>query len=243
MTVVVSPNEADVQSVLRSFLLSVLPIGVDVIEGQDNRVAEPSAADFVVMTAIRRRRVETNLDAYVDAVFTGSIAGTVMTISSVQRGSLKLGSNIFGINVATNTVVASFGTGTGGVGTYNVAPSQSVASRTLSAGTASLTQPTEIAFQLDVHGPNSADNAQIISTAFRDEYAVEQFAFAGFPVTPLYADDPRQAPFFNAEQQYETRWVVEAVLQADQVVSGIPQQFAASTTLVLVNVEAEYPLP
>lgn len=57
---------------------------------------------------------------------TGSIAGTVMTISAVAAGKLVVGSRVWGAGIATGTVVTSLGTGTGGIGTYNVSPSQTV---------------------------------------------------------------------------------------------------------------------
>ena len=79
--------------------------------------------------------------------------------------------------------------------------------------------------QLDVHGPNSSDNAQTISTLFRDEYGTAFFSAFGYDVRPLYADDPKQIPFLNSEQQYETRYVIDAVLQANQIIAP-PQQYA-----------------
>ena len=45
---------------------------------------------------------------------------------------------------------------------------------------------------------------------FRSSYAVDFFAALGGAITPLFASDPRQMPFVNAEQQYEDRYVIEA---------------------------------
>jgi hypothetical protein len=99
-------------------------------------------------------------------------------------------------------------------------------------------QPTMVVVQLDVHSNDiltASDNAQIISTLFRDEFATT--FFADYPgITPLYADDPRQIPFINAESQYEPRYVVEAVLQADQVVTTAAQS-ADTVTVGLYNVD------
>ena len=44
----------------------------------------------------------------------------------------------------------------------------------------------------------------------------------------------------NDQQQYEWRWVVEAMLQANQVVS-VPQQFADQVTVEIISVDASYP--
>ena len=56
----------------------------------------------------------------------GTIAGTVLTISSVTSGTLAVNSVVSGPGFNTPTVIASFGTGTGGVGTYNVTVSQNI---------------------------------------------------------------------------------------------------------------------
>lgn len=250
MTVVVTPNQSQVLQCLRTFLLSVLASGVEVVKGQDVRVPEPAGADFVVMTPIRQSRLATNTDTYVDAVFTGSTLGTVMTISDVQYGAaLKVGSVIFGVGVASGTTITSFGTGTGGVGTYNINNSQNIASETLAAGTQEVLFENEMVIQIDVHGPNSTDNVAIIAGMFRDEYACEQFADVlvslGFSdnqvVSPLYCDDAMQRPFLNENDQIEYRWSVDAHIQANQTIVNIPQQFAAAFQVQLIEVDAAYP--
>lgn len=101
-------------------------------------------------------------------------------------------------------------------------------------------QPTEIHIQLDVHGENSADNAQTVTTLFRDQYAVQAFSDLSPNVQPLYADDPKQVPFWNGEQQTENRWVITARLQANIAVET-PQDFADQLQPTLINVEAAYP--
>ena len=102
------------------------------------------------------------------------------------------------------------------------------------------TQATQIVIQLDVHGPGSADLSQIISTLFRDEYAVEAFAASGYDVAPLFATDPKQIPFMNAEQQFEDRWVIEMNLQANPALT-LPQEFAKTMSVELIEVDAEFP--
>lgn len=227
-------------TVLRSFLLLILPSEIEVIEGQDNRVPEPKVQNFVVMTPMLRRRLATNTDDYIDAVFIGSIAGALLTIASVGYGTLGIGSTLFGVGVSAGTVITAFGTGTGGVGTYSISPSQTVSSGKIAAGVFTALQPTELTVQLDIHGPASPENAQIISTLLRDDYAVENFASSGFDVSPLHADDPRQAPFMNGEQQVEFRWSIDALLQCNPVVTT-PQQFADVLTLGLIDVDVVYP--
>ena len=196
------------------------------------------------MNQIRQERLETNFRKANDSVFTGSIAGSVMTITAVDpKFSLPLspGSVVFGTGVADGTTVITQLSGTaGGIGTYSVTASQTISSRQLASGNVEITQNTKVVIQLDVHGPSGADNAQTISTLFRDDYAVQWFAAKSDVVAPLLADDPKQVPFIDDQNQYEDRWIVEAQIQANQTIT-IPQQFAGAVTVTLVDVDVAYP--
>jgi hypothetical protein len=75
----------------------------------------------------------TFLDSANQAVFTGSIATTVMTVTAVTSGTIVVGTGITGTGVTAGTTVTALGTGTGGVGTYTVSASQTVASTTITA--------------------------------------------------------------------------------------------------------------
>lgn len=243
MTVQIIPNEFDVFASLRTFLVANLPAGVDVLKSQVNRVPEPQGPDFVMMTPLRKMRLETNTDEFADVLFQGAVSGTTLTVESVFYGELSLGCVIFGVDVPSNTYVAAFGTGSGSVGTYVLSTTSTIASRHLAAGTQKMTQPVEYTIQLDVHGPNGADNVHRISTVFRDEYATAAFAAmsTGGDVQPLYADDPKQIPFVNDQSQYEDRWVLEACLQVNQAVVNIPQQFFDQVQVGLIEVDTHYP--
>ena len=164
---------------LRTFLLAVLPSGTEVVLGQDNRVPEPAADDFCVMTITLRERLATN---------------TVTTSDSGPAGP--------GLRMAM--------------------------------------APTRVTVQVDVHGPSSSDNAQIISTLFRDSFGADIFAATGLNVAPLYCGDPRQLPFINGEQQVEMRWSIDAVMQANPVVTT-GQDFAGALQVGLLQVDATYP--
>ena len=237
----VSPTQSDVFTALRSFLIAILPAGVDVVQGLDNRVAEPKDTDFVVMTELFRQRLSTNVDSDADVRFTGSIAGAVLTVSAVSFGTILPGATLSGTGVVAGTVIGTQLSGPiGGTGTYSVSPSQTVASETLSTGVKQAQQATRLYVQIDVHGPNSADNAQTITTLFRDEFAVQFFKDGGDIAAPLHADDPKQVPFLNENQQVERRWIVEAQLQSN-IVASVPQQYADVVTVPLVNVDASYP--
>lgn len=70
--------------------------------------------------------------------FTGSISTTVLDVTAMgaSYSPLYVGQTIYGPGVAYGTTIISFGTGSGGVGTYNVSVSQTVASSSLTAGRA-----------------------------------------------------------------------------------------------------------
>lgn len=101
-------------------------------------------------------------------------------------------------------------------------------------------QPTEHTVQLDVHGPNAGDNAQIIVTTMKDEAGCSAFAATGFDVMPLYASDARQMAFPTGENQFEDRWVIDLVLQVNPVVT-LPQQSATTAVTGIISVDAAYP--
>lgn len=239
---VLSLTEAQTMAALRSFLLGVLPSGVEVIKGQINRVPEPKGSDFTIMWPILQSRLATNRTGFRDVVLTGSIAGTVLTVSEVVQGLITDGVTLIDdiypvMNVAVGTYVVGQLTGApGGIGTYTVSPTQTLASETLYAGSRDDFEATEITVQLDVHGPRSGDNTKVIETLFRSEYATSAFEATGFAVEPLYADDARQMPFMNAEQQYEYRWTIDLHLQVNPTVST-PQQFATEVVVDTVLVD------
>ena len=67
------------------------------------------------------------------AIFTGSISGTTLTVTVMQSGTIAVGQAIFGQGIAQNSVITALGTGTGGVGTYTVSDSQTVASTAINS--------------------------------------------------------------------------------------------------------------
>jgi hypothetical protein len=74
----------------------------------------------------------------VGSAFTGSIAGTTLTIAanSVTTGAITIGQTLSGTGIAANTRIVGFNTGAGGNvnegGTYTVSKSQTVANTTIS---------------------------------------------------------------------------------------------------------------
>jgi len=70
------------------------------------------------------------------AEITGSIAGTLLTVSAVASGVLFVGQVITGTGIEEGTTITAFVGGSGGVGTYTVSDSQTVASTSITAYTA-----------------------------------------------------------------------------------------------------------
>jgi len=85
-------------------------------------------------------------DAYpAVSVFTGSIATTTLTVTAMLSGDpITVGMFIDSSTSLTNgTYITAFGTGTGGIGTYTVSASQTVASATIiGSGNALLQNPS-----------------------------------------------------------------------------------------------------
>jgi hypothetical protein len=69
------------------------------------------------------------------ADFVGSVAGTILTVSTLNSGTISVGQVVSDLtgNLAANTTVTALGSGTGGVGTYTVSPSQTVASEPMTS--------------------------------------------------------------------------------------------------------------
>lgn len=65
------------------------------------------------------------------AAFTASITTTVMTVSAISSGTIAVGQLVDGAGTTPGTYIVSLGTGTGGIGTYNVNASQTVGSSAL----------------------------------------------------------------------------------------------------------------
>ena len=74
-----NPTEAEALTGLRTFLLSVLPVGTACIRGLDNRVPEPIGMDFVVMTPMLRERLSTNVSTYRDRYDRSNVVRVIIT--------------------------------------------------------------------------------------------------------------------------------------------------------------------
>ena len=91
---------------------------------------------------------------------TGTIAGTTLTVTATT-GVIRPGMIISGGAIVNTTQITALGTGTGGIGTYTVFPSQTVSSLTI---TALYPQFQEIAFEQTPIGPPGFDWTVVPST-------------------------------------------------------------------------------
>ena len=231
---------------LRSFLLSILPEGTPVVKGQVNRVAEVKQPDYVVYWPLHQPRLSTNITEFFDNIITASIAGLVLTVSAIAQDEYPLGTGIplydaTGQVLAGTAIVEQTSGPPGGIGTYTINKTQTVASTTMYASFRDDWVPTEYVVQCDVHGPQSANNVKIIEGLFRSEYATSNFTDSGFDMQPLYADTPRQMPWYSDDQQFNDRWSIDVHMQINPRIET-PQDFFAALDLGIINVDVVYPV-
>jgi len=222
------PSHKQIQTALRTALLAILPAGVSVIEGQNNNVASPKG-DFVVMTVIRRERISTNVVTSDDCRFLGSVTAGRLTATQISYGRLQVDRTVFGTGITPSPTIKAINPD----GTATLSANLTLSSRWLAAGALALKQATRVVFQLDVHSEDmgrASDMAQTLSTVMRDDTGVQLLRASGLPLTPLFADDPKQIPFETGEKQTEDRYVVECHLQADQIIT--PEQEFADEVVV-----------
>ena len=241
-----SPNQYVIQEDLTSFLTTILPT-FEAIEGLDNNVSEPMQGDFIVMTPTMRERLGTNVEMWADCAFEATISGNTLTVSQMLLGAIDLSNSnqppIWGVGVTDATPIIAQVSGTpGGAGVYTLGgAAQTVSTPTLmAAGEIILAAPFAITIQLDFHTSNvtdAADAAATFKNLFGTLQSTDAFRSYGHGVGLLYCDGPHLAPFQNAEQQWEQRWVINATFEAYQQVVWA-QQFMTQVTIKLVQAGA-----
>lgn len=96
-----------------------------------NNPAVPSSAETQIQSAL----IAAFAGQALEADFTGSIAGTTLTVTSINSGTLAVGQTVSDLtgNLLANTTIIGFVTGEGGIGTYSVSISQTVASEAMTS--------------------------------------------------------------------------------------------------------------
>jgi hypothetical protein len=108
------------------------------------------------------------------------------------------------------------------------------------ADTLSVYSSKQIDVQLDCYGPGSGDNAEVIFTLFRDQFAFAALTAGGADIAPLFTTPPRQMTFINGEDQYEERWMTTVSIEMNPIVT-VTQDFASVAAVDLISVDATYP--
>lgn len=130
----------------------------------------PSNAATIIQNALNASPPQessiTGSIADVSSTFTASIAGYVMTVTSVASGTVNVGGAVAGSGVAAGTTVTAQLSGTpGGAGTYGVSAAQTVGSTAITETTGALTVSAvgsgSLAVGQTVGGSGVAANTQI----------------------------------------------------------------------------------
>lgn len=230
-------------NVLQSFgLVNAAGASIPIRQGQANRVASPPQADYALMWPLLNDRLSLNVDAFTDSSLTGSITGSVLTVTAVLAGSVAPGVALWalGQSAAQGVVLGQLTGVPGGIGTYQLAPAADLPSGTLYCGSRQAMQPLELTIQVDIHGPASSDNATRVSTQWRNQIGVNACQAQGAILAPLYNSSPRQIPFINDQDQYEQRWSLDLCMQVNPVLT-VPQQFASNVSVTAQPVQSLAP--
>jgi len=67
------------------------------------------------------------------AIFRASISGTTLTVSLMQSGTIAVGQSLFGLGVGNEVVITALGSGSGGVGTYTINTSLTIATEQMNS--------------------------------------------------------------------------------------------------------------
>jgi hypothetical protein len=133
------------------------------IEGQPIGNTTPAAGTFTTLTAnngtLTASAPVLDLAQVWDnsAVFTGSISGTVLTVTAVTSGTIAVGMELTSSGTITaGTTITALGTGTGGTGTYTVSVSQTRSSATLTG------RPVFTALRLNATNTSSGASSRLL---------------------------------------------------------------------------------
>jgi hypothetical protein len=170
---------------------------------------------------------------------TGSITGTTLDVTASLSGSLFVGSIITGTGIASGTTITAFGTGSGGVGTYTVNNSQTVASTTIGgtpvAYTVSSVNTTtrQITFTSTVTGVSAGSaiyNLRPAGSSYRafSRYEATLTAASSYTPTTWEFQSGYELPFINGGVQSD---------QDYDLVSGSYTNMPNTTTGTLVIIQ------
>ena len=163
---------------------------------------------------------------------TGSISGTTLTVSAVGSGSVLaggVGQTVSGTGIDPNTQIISQLTGTaGGVGTYQVSISQTVASTalTLSGGGLTLTgsnQSGVFAPGMTISGTNIPTGTTILAYGTATAGGAGTYLVSNVAATAATASTITAANsmYFTADSSSTGTWVLNGLLEGSGVASNM----------------------
>ena len=82
-------------------------------------------------------------------------------------------------------------------------------------GGEAIVQPQRRRVQLDVYGPTAADRAQTLATLLRDGVGCRFLQTYG--IAPLYVEDPQDMTQAEGDEQYNPRFMLNVLVQANRV--------------------------
>lgn len=82
-------------------------------------------------------------------------------------------------------------------------------------GGIAIVQPQRRRVQLDVYGPSAADRAQTLATLLRDGVGCRFLQTYG--IAPLYVEDPQDMTQAEGDEQYNPRFMLNVLIQANRV--------------------------
>ena len=108
------------------------------------------------------------------------------------------------------------------------------------SGSQLTSRTTEWRCQLDFYGDAAQENANIIATMTRSEYACEIFRAGTSGIVPFYCTDPFQNTMVNGEDQFENRYTCEFHAQINPIITT-SMEFFNSVNIVTKEVDATFP--
>ncbi len=144
--------------------------------------------------------------------FAGSLAGTILTVSVVYSGSLYIGMTIYASGV-TNTLITAYGTGSGGVGTYNVTVSQTVTVRTIYGNPITMAYSSDLSTWSPVTNTQFTNQGNSVSWNGRTMVAVGDgtddilYSSDGVSWTPVSNSNTLLSPNPNSVSWTGKKWI------------------------------------
>lgn len=139
-------SSAAVSEVWRTFVTQLSQYCVS--KGLDRTAIRPAAYE-----TMWQHTIVTNSSPIV----TGAISGTTLTVSAASVATLCVGDVITGTGVTPGTTITALGTGLGGIGTYTVSASQTVASTTITATSSQYVNKVREAFAETLRDSRAGD--------------------------------------------------------------------------------------